>query len=238
MTIFAATRSSIHSPIEIAARSIELIEPHHKPATPAPDLDPANRPQHGLNNSLHPRFLLPQSGLIWRQAAVPPTSASIPAAGRLFLRYASSKPPPAQGRSRSRSASTPSHGSRLPKKTIPRHYGGDLSATETAAQAQREYPGTPPPKDTRAHWFIHNRWIHVVITVGTLTTLSIYTFALNFTHTSPSPTCSPASDYLSHPIASTRMLIEVLKLHEAHKTAAINESAVVKEAKQKWLGIF
>jgi hypothetical protein len=40
-----------------------------------------------------------------------------------------------------------------------------LSAEEVAAQAQRDYPGLPPPPNSRAHWFLHSRWIHVVITV-------------------------------------------------------------------------
>lgn len=118
----------------------------------------------------------------------------------------------------------PSHGSRLPKKTPPRHYGGDLSYEEAAAQAQRDYPGMPPPPNTRAYWFIHNRWIHVFITVGTLSGLAIFTFAMNFKHTSPfADMLPPASDYLHHPISSVRMLFEVLRLHEAHKTAKINE---------------
>ena len=33
----------------------------------------------------------------------------------------------------------------------------------------------------------------------------------------------PASDFLYHPISATKMLIEVLRLHEAHKTARIND---------------
>jgi hypothetical protein len=33
----------------------------------------------------------------------------------------------------------------------------------------------------------------------------------------------PAGEYLSHPLASVGTLIEVMRLHEAHKTAAINE---------------
>jgi hypothetical protein len=33
----------------------------------------------------------------------------------------------------------------------------------------------------------------------------------------------PASDYLYHPIRSTAVLIEVLRLHEAHKSARISE---------------
>jgi hypothetical protein len=59
----------------------------------------------------------------------------------------------------------PSHGARLPKKTPPRHYGGDLSAAEIRVQQQTDYPGMAPPKGTWAHWFIHNRWLHVAITV-------------------------------------------------------------------------
>ncbi|KAG7285227.1 hypothetical protein NEMBOFW57_009848 [Staphylotrichum longicolle] len=179
-----------------------------------------------------PRFLLPQSGLIWRRAATrAPIRAPIPApaSSRLFLRLASNstKQPPASGPrvlAKPERFNPPSHGSRPPKKTPPRHYGGDLSAEETTAQAAREYPGMLPPKNTRAHWFLHNRWIHVVITVGTLTGLAIYTFALSFSRTSPfADMLPPASDYLRHPIASLRMLVEVLRLHEAHKTARISE---------------
>ncbi|KAK4038700.1 hypothetical protein C8A01DRAFT_47722 [Parachaetomium inaequale] len=174
-----------------------------------------------------PRFLLPQSGLIWRRAAAPSSASSGPS--RIFLRLAStSKPNPPSGGPRVLAKperfNPPSHGARLPKKGIPRHYGGDLSAAEVTAQTVREYPGMPPPKHTRAHWFLHNRWIHVVITVGTLTTLAIFTFTLSFKHTSPfADMLPPASDFLYHPISSTRMLIEVLRLHEAHKTARIND---------------
>jgi hypothetical protein len=59
----------------------------------------------------------------------------------------------------------PSHGARLPKNNPPRHYGGELSYEEASAQAVRDYPGMPPPEHTLAHRFLHNRWIHVVITV-------------------------------------------------------------------------
>ena len=59
---------------------------------------------------------------------------------------------------------------------------------------------------------------------GTLSGLAIWTFALNFKHTSPfADMLPPAEDYLRHPIASTRMLIEVVRLHEAHKSARIEE---------------
>ncbi|KAK4122681.1 hypothetical protein N657DRAFT_664564 [Parathielavia appendiculata] len=178
-----------------------------------------------------PRFLLPQSGRIWRRAG----SSSAPR--RLFLRLSSSSSsssisgsgvkPPASGPrvlAKPERFNPPSHGSRLPKKIPPRQYGGDLTADEATAQAARDYPGLPPPPQTRAHWFLHSRWIHVVITVGTLSTLAIYTFAINFQATSPfADLLPPASDYLYHPIGSARMLIEVLRLHEAHKTARISE---------------
>lgn len=218
-----------------------------------------------------PRFVLPQTGLVRRRVAAaaaarpPAPTGSVPASTshRVFLRWTRLSP------SRSSSSSTtsnanqrvlakperfnpPSHGSRLPKRTPPRHYGGELSNEELQAQARREYPGMMSPPGTRAYWFWHSRWIHVVITVvrspcpgkkekkktntncmlththvrlqGTLSGLAIWTFALNFKHTSPfADMLPPAEDYLRHPIASTRMLIEVVRLHEAHKSARIEE---------------
>ncbi|AEO71414.1 uncharacterized protein THITE_64049, partial [Thermothielavioides terrestris NRRL 8126] len=174
-----------------------------------------------------PRFLLPQSGQIWRRAA-PSPSAAAAVSRRVFARLSSSKPskapPSPRVLAKPERFTPPSHGSRLPKKTPPRHYGGELSAEEVAAQAQRDYPGLPPPPNSRAHWFLHSRWIHVVITVGTLSGLAIYTFALSFSRTSPfADMLPPASDYLYHPIRSTAVLIEVLRLHEAHKSARISE---------------
>jgi hypothetical protein len=133
-----------------------------------------------------PRFLLPQSGLIWRRAAPSlspsapgPASASASASRRIFLRLASSSKPPASGPrvlAKPERFTPPSHGARLPKKGGPRHYGGDLSTEEVAAQVVREYPGMPPPPNSRVHWFLSSRWIHVVITV------------VRFPWPSPSPT--------------------------------------------------
>ncbi|KAH6850913.1 hypothetical protein B0I37DRAFT_124330 [Chaetomium sp. MPI-CAGE-AT-0009] len=172
-----------------------------------------------------PRFLLPQSGVIWRRAAPTPTSASAPS--RIFLRLASTKPNPPPVRrvlAKPERFNPPSHGARLPKNTPPRHYGGDLSYEEVSAQAVRDYPGLEPPKNTFAHRFLHNRWIHVVITVGTLTTLAIFTFTVSFKETSPFADMLPsASDFLHQPLGSARMVVEVVRLHEAHKTARINE---------------
>ncbi|KAL2256183.1 hypothetical protein VTK26DRAFT_2057 [Humicola hyalothermophila] len=203
-----------------------------------------------------PRFLLPQSGLIWRRVAAgrsagPSTTSSVsaPASRRILLRLASSGSSssdsqqagrfsrPSQQTSQEPSPSgqrvlakperfnPPSHGARLPRKnSTPRHYGGELSTEEVKAQEQRDYPGMMAPKGTRAYWFWHSRWIHVAITVGTLSGLAIWTFALNFQATSPfADMLPPASDYLRHPVSSVRTLIEVLQLHEAHKSARIAE---------------
>lgn len=110
-----------------------------------------------------PRFLLPQSGLIWRR--VPASAAS--RQSRIFLRLSTSSSNPTGQRvlEKPERFNPPSHGSRLPRKTTPRHYGGNLSAEEVKVQRQTDYPGMMAPEGTWAHWFIHNRWIHVAITV-------------------------------------------------------------------------
>ncbi|KAK4142986.1 uncharacterized protein C8A04DRAFT_37857 [Dichotomopilus funicola] len=185
-----------------------------------------------------PRFLLPQSGLIWRRAVRVPlparvrsrTPSSSPTPNRIFLRLASSSSSDSSSNDKANTLAKPerfnppSHGSRLPRGTPPRHYGGELNYQEAKAQASRDYPGLPPPRNSIAHWFLNNRWIHVVITVGTLTGLSIYTFAINFQRSSPFAHMLPAAtDYIWHPISSIQMLAEVTRLHEGHKAERIYE---------------
>ncbi|KAK3899975.1 hypothetical protein C8A05DRAFT_36390 [Staphylotrichum tortipilum] len=173
-----------------------------------------------------PRFLLPQSGAIWRRAA------SGPAPSRLVLiRFASSNTttssttkPAGNTLAKPTRFNPPSHGARLPRNGPPRHYGGDLSADEAAAQFSREYPGLPPPKNTLAHWFIHSRWIHIVITLGTLSTLALYTFILSFRETTPHYDLLPsASDFLYHPLDSVSRVLHVMRLHDEASSARIEE---------------
>ncbi|KAK3989809.1 hypothetical protein QBC44DRAFT_266098, partial [Cladorrhinum sp. PSN332] len=174
-----------------------------------------------------PRFLLPQRGLIWRRIAVAgtPSSASNPSPAAVIVRFNSTKSSGPRVLEKPARFNPPSHGSRLPRKGgIPRHYGGELSDQELKYQEEREYPMMPPPKNTWAHWFLNTRWIHLAITLGSLTGLAIWTFAVNFKDTSPfADMLPPAEDYLWHPISSVRMLIEVMRLHEAHKSARIQE---------------
>ncbi|KAK4458829.1 hypothetical protein QBC42DRAFT_275889 [Cladorrhinum samala] len=175
-----------------------------------------------------PRFLLPQRGSIWRRVAIPgvPSSPVSPASSAAIIRFNSNKSPSGpRVLEKPARFNPPSHGSRLPRKgAIPRHYGGELSDAELKFQEEKDYPLAPPPKNTWAHWFLNTRWIHLVITVGSLTGLAVWTFAVNFKETSPfADMLPPAQDYLWHPFSSIRMLIEVMRLHEAHKSARIQE---------------
>lgn len=59
----------------------------------------------------------------------------------------------------------PSHGSRLRKNTMPKHYGGVTTAEERAAQRIRSYPGIMAPEGTWSHWFWHSKSLHVFISM-------------------------------------------------------------------------
>ncbi|KAL2116729.1 hypothetical protein VTJ04DRAFT_8897 [Mycothermus thermophilus] len=167
------------------------------------------------------RHLLRQAPALSLRAR--PTTRTTPI---IHLRHSSTggNPPAQKVLAKPERFTPPSHGSRLPRKQIPRHYGGDLSADEKAAQQVRDYPFMPPPPGSKADRILNNRWIHVAITVGTLTSLAIYTFTLNFQRTSPFADLLPSSsDFLSHPIDATRTLFHVIRLHEAHKAERIAE---------------
>ncbi|KAI1130345.1 hypothetical protein F5Y10DRAFT_122354 [Nemania abortiva] len=117
----------------------------------------------------------------------------------------------------------PSHGSRLPRST-PRHYGGSMTADELQAQSQRTYPGLPPPPNTWSHWFINSRGIHMFITLGTLTSLALYTFAANFKAKSPfADMIPPISEFPRHPFQYIGVCIDVLRMHEEHESAQTAE---------------
>lgn len=122
-----------------------------------------------------PKFLLPQSGRLWRRVAAPNRLQST---GDLLVtvRRASSKTGPETTTGKEQQIvlekpvrfNPPSHGARLPSgKHRPQqlHYGGDLSAEQIAAQKRKDYPGLPPPKDSWASWFVNSRAVHVCITM-------------------------------------------------------------------------
>ncbi|TAQ84767.1 hypothetical protein B7494_g6921 [Chlorociboria aeruginascens] len=172
------------------------------------------------------RFLLPQRGSIWR-----PRLLTAP----FLLRYASGKP---FGKKAANSKSSkplvlekptkfnpPSHGSKLPKDR-PRYTfpGPTLSKEEVVAKAKRKYPHMMPAEGTFMHWFLHNKSIHIWITLTTLFTLAGTVFITNFKRNSPFVDMVPHwSQMFVHPIAYTGTCLEVLKLTSAHTTAATKE---------------
>ncbi|KAI8234597.1 hypothetical protein K4K57_008970 [Colletotrichum sp. SAR 10_99] len=179
-------------------------------------------------STILPRFLLPALSPMWRAGAVRATGGPAPAAFRgnavWNVRYASTGA--AKGPivlEKPEKFNPPSHGSRLPKKGLPKHYGGQLSSQEVRAQRVKEYPGMPAPEGTWAHWFVNNKAIHLFITMGTLTTLAVTSLYLNFTHTSPfKHLLPPASEFWSHPVDFVQTWIRVLQLHERDR----NEKAI------------
>ncbi|KAI0837311.1 hypothetical protein F5Y06DRAFT_297638 [Hypoxylon sp. FL0890] len=117
----------------------------------------------------------------------------------------------------------PSHGARLPRST-PKHYGGALSDAELQAQTVKSYPGLPPPDNTWSHWFINSRGIHLFITLGTLSSLAIYTFIANFNAKSPfADLIPPISEFPRHPFQYLGVVIDVIRLHEEHESALTAE---------------
>ncbi|KAI3327983.1 hypothetical protein HD806DRAFT_344685 [Xylariaceae sp. AK1471] len=117
----------------------------------------------------------------------------------------------------------PSHGARLPRST-PKHYGGPLTTEEVQSQAKKSYPGLPPPPNTWSHWFINSRGVHMFITLGTLTSLAFYTFAMNFKAKSPfADMIPPISEFPRHPFQYIGVCIDVLKMTEEHESAQTAE---------------
>ncbi|KAK2070700.1 hypothetical protein P8C59_005175 [Phyllachora maydis] len=155
--------------------------------------------------------------------------------GHVLVRFASAKilatkkptkPPVLEKPSR---FNPPSHGSRLPKKQGPKHYGGDLSEREYQAREAKEYPGMMAPKGTTAHWFWHNRMLHAVMSLGTLAVLAIYTWVENFKRSSPYVDMLPAfSDFFTQPISSASQLVQVIRLNTAHHASIVHEKRMMR----------
>lgn len=126
------------------------------------------------SSSAIPRFLLPQSGRIWRRANLGihnHRQLSDPVLRIVRYASASSKDPKAAGKpivlEQPTRFNPPSHGARLPRKDRPRqqHYGGSLSSEEISSQRRREYPGLMAPQGTWAHWFWNSQGLHLSITL-------------------------------------------------------------------------
>jgi hypothetical protein len=93
-------------------------------------------------------------------------------------------------------------------------YGPSLTAAEKAAQSKRQYPNMMPPEGTFLHWFLTSRGIHVFITLGTLTSLTVWTLLQQFRLTSPYASLLPSvGDWFKAPLQGTGQIAEVIRLH-------------------------
>ncbi|GJC82384.1 hypothetical protein ColLi_05222 [Colletotrichum liriopes] len=188
---------------------------------------------------------------MWRAAAAStgrPAVAALRQNAAWTIRYASSKPTGAGQKGplileKPTKFNPPSHGSRLPKKSGPKHYGGPLSGQEVRAQRTREYPGMMAPEGTWAHWFFNNRkvhlfislvWAHDVAGLGCRRLRSLTTTGNSHDagHRDAGPQLHPdvalqappppASEFWSSPIDFVRTWVHVLQLHERDR----NEKAI------------
>ncbi|KAH7320254.1 hypothetical protein B0I35DRAFT_478516 [Stachybotrys elegans] len=163
-----------------------------------------------------PRFLLPLQSPLWRGIRLPLS----PTVGVRFASTGggSSSPDKPIVLEKPLKFNPPSHGSRLKKNALPKHYGPTLTPGEKAAQAARHYPGLMAPPGTWQHWFWHSRALHLCITLGTLFSLAIATFFMNYAYNSPfKDLVPPISDLWNHPLYFFVQWKNVIVMHEEDK---------------------
>ncbi|KAI1612875.1 hypothetical protein EDD36DRAFT_248007 [Exophiala viscosa] len=150
---------------------------------------------------------------------------------RMFLRAASSTttpPPNSKGPivlEQPDKFRPPSHPSRLAARRRPAAYNQGSTEQEKEHQKTRTYPHMFPEKGSFMHWFLTDRWIHIWITMGTLTILAFITLTQTFLKTSPyAHLMPPVSSLPFHPITYVKESLSVIKLHIDYTTAQTNES--------------
>lgn len=122
-----------------------------------------------------PRFLLPQTGAIWRNQFIRNATTKSKSGKPLVLEKPTKFNPP-------------SHGSKITKGPPRYQYAGpQMSEEERTAQAKKQYPNLMPPEGTFMFWFINNRSIHLYITMvrvlfGTETQQILIMFYRAFCH--------------------------------------------------------
>ncbi|KAI9044059.1 uncharacterized protein KD926_001882 [Aspergillus affinis] len=108
---------------------------------------------------------------------------------------------------------------RLVNNAGPVNYGPRLSEAEKEAQKNKQYPNMFPPEGTVMHRFLTNRWIHIWIAMGVLTSLATFTFTTNFKRTSPFAHLLPSwSDLLWHPFSTISQALSVYRMHVQHNS--------------------
>jgi hypothetical protein len=125
----------------------------------------------------------------------------------------------------------PSHGSRRRGEwTMPRIYGrrwagsDDGQVATAAGNNSRWYPGLMAPAGSWEHWFWHSRAVHTWITMGTLVSLAVSTFILNFTTNSPFRHELPENAlFWQDPIEFVSRWRHVIRLHDEDRNKKLVE---------------
>ncbi|KAI1004568.1 hypothetical protein K3495_g3643 [Podosphaera aphanis] len=142
--------------------------------------------------------------------------------GAFLLRKASSKAKPLVLEKPTK-FNPPSHGARL-RSPVSRYLGPPPSAEEIARQKVKKYPNMMPPPGSFMHWFLHNKVIHLWLSLGILSSLTIFVVVTNYKRDSPFADMFPDwSSLFLHPIQSCRSVLEIIKLDAARNSAEIAE---------------
>ncbi|EUC50232.1 hypothetical protein COCMIDRAFT_1186 [Bipolaris oryzae ATCC 44560] len=194
-----------------------------------------------------PRFLLPRGHLLLR--VKPRAFAQLPAPAT-HRRHASSISPKGLSEEfrRRREAQQargtpvipqpdkyrpPSHSKRAPNRQLEnRVYGAPLSEEDRKRMATKKYPNMMSPEGTFSHWFLHNRAIHLWITMGILVSLAIAAWYMDFiSKTSFAHLLPTRKDFMRHPIESSSRFVEVYKMHMEH-TSQMYQQQRLKKAEE------
>ncbi|PLB55700.1 hypothetical protein P170DRAFT_400033 [Aspergillus steynii IBT 23096] len=101
----------------------------------------------------------------------------------------------------------------------PVNYGPRLSEAEKQAQKEKQYPNMFPPEGTVMHRFLTNRWIHIWIAMGVLTSLATFTFTETFKRRSPFAHLLPSwSGLVWHPIDTISQALSVYRMDVQHNS--------------------
>lgn len=161
-------------------------------------------------------------GILFRRQCPWPKYAPIARSSPFFTRpYNSNARPPVL--EKPEKFNPPSHGARL-RNPAPRYYGPQMTEKELNQQKKKKYPNMMPPEGSFMHWFLHNKMIHLWISLGTLTTLAVTVMVTNFKRDSPFADMLPEwYNLFLHPIRFWRTVFEVIKLDTARISAETAE---------------
>lgn len=124
----------------------------------------------------------------------------------------------------------PSHSARKPNRDLEnRVYGPPLTEEDKKRMATKKYPNMMSPEGTFSYWFLHNKAIHLWITMGILFSLAIAAWWMDFVSKTIYNHLVPTrKEFLHHPITSTRRFIEVYKMHMEQTSQQYSEQRIKK----------